>query len=112
MLHDISSYDYKVGLPDNYTKFIPLGNGHIGASVWTSEKDKSEITLLLSATDSFSELGRILKLCKATITIEPNIFEEKQLHILSWMRPLCILIQGRQTSRFILIPVMMYFVFY
>lgn len=75
MLHDISSYDYKAGLPDNYTKFIPLGNGHIGASVWTSKKDKSEITLLLSATDSFSELGRILKLCKATITIEPNIFE-------------------------------------
>ncbi len=82
MKHDISSYDYKAKLPDSYEKFIPIGNGRIGASVWVAEKDTTDIHLLLSATNNFSELGRILKTCKSCISISPNIFNsDSEAHL-------------------------------
>lgn len=76
MKHNISKYDYYADLPDGYEKFIPIGNGRIGASVWTSNDNTSDIHLLLSATNSFSELGRLLKIGKACISISPCVFNE------------------------------------
>ncbi len=82
MKHDISSYDYIAKLPDSYEKFIPIGNGRIGASVWVTAENTTDIHLLLSATDNFSELGRILKTCKSCISISPNIFNsDSETHL-------------------------------
>ena len=75
MKNNISHYDYRAQLPDSYFKFIPLGNGRTGASVWVTAQDTTDIHLLLSATDNFSELGRLLKTCKAYISITPSVFD-------------------------------------
>ncbi|HOD92290.1 MAG TPA: DUF5703 domain-containing protein [Clostridia bacterium] len=77
MNNNISSYDYRTKLFDSYDKFIPIGNGRIGASVWMTMTEKTDINLLLSATNNFSELGRILKTCKSCISISPNVFDSE-----------------------------------
>lgn len=55
----ISYYDFKFkGLMKNAMQSIPIGNGDLGANVWADEK---AIHILLSKTDAFSRLHRLLK---------------------------------------------------
>lgn len=55
----ISQYDFQyTGLMKNAMQSIPLGNGDLGANVWA---DDDAICILLSKTDAFSRLHRILK---------------------------------------------------
>lgn len=55
----ISEYDFKFkGLMKNAMQSIPLGNGYLGANVWA---DENAVHFLLSKTDAFSRLHRLLK---------------------------------------------------
>lgn len=55
----ISEYDFKFkGLMKNAMQSIPLGNGDLGANVWA---DENAVHFLLSKTDAFSRLHRLLK---------------------------------------------------
>ena len=53
---------------------LPLGNGEIGANVWTCGHD---LFVLLSKTDAWSELGRLLKVGLLRIRPEHGCFNEK-----------------------------------
>lgn len=55
----ISQYNFKyTGLMKSAMQSIPLGNGDLGANVWA---DENAVCLLLSKTDAFSRLHRLLK---------------------------------------------------
>jgi hypothetical protein len=49
---------------------MPIGNGDIGANVWQTPDGK--LHLLLSKTDSHSEIGRLLKIGKVDIDFQPS----------------------------------------
>ena len=51
---------------------MPLGNGDIGANVWTEAK--GDILFYLSKTDAWSEVSRLLKLGRVRIRITPSPF--------------------------------------
>lgn len=46
------------GLANSALQSVPIGNGDLGANVWLA---KDGLTLLLSKTDNWSELMRLLK---------------------------------------------------
>lgn len=54
---------------------MPLGNGDIGANVWV--ESNGDLAFYVSKTDSWSEIGRLLKLGKVVVSITPNPFNEK-----------------------------------
>lgn len=55
----VSDYDFSFeGLMNSSMQSIPIGNGDLGANVWAKD---GAIYLLLSKTDAFSELHRLLK---------------------------------------------------
>lgn len=55
----ISKYDFKYkGLMKSAMQSIPLGNGDLGANIWA---DENSVSILLSKTDAFSRLHRLLK---------------------------------------------------
>lgn len=62
---------------------LPLGNGEIGANVWTCGHD---LFLLLSKTDAWSELGRLLKVGLVRIALGNRGFDEKTLYRLDMRR--------------------------
>lgn len=69
----IEDYSFKYsGVMENSGKSLPLGNGDIGVNVWM-ESD-GIIHFLLSKTDSWSELYRILKPAHIVFSIDPNPF--------------------------------------
>lgn len=69
----LSEYSFKYsGVMNDAMQSLPLGNGDIGANVWLSED--GEIHLLISKTDSWSELYRLLKPAHVALNIEPNPF--------------------------------------
>lgn len=55
---------------------MPIGNGDIGANVWM-EPD-GVLSLMLSKTDAWDELGRIIKLGEMRLTLSPNAFHKPQ----------------------------------
>jgi len=57
----------------NSNDSMPLGNGDLGLNVWTEEATGS-ICFYISKTDSWDETGRLLKLSKVRIKLEPNPF--------------------------------------
>ena len=61
------------GIHENAYGSAPLGNGDLGANVWVQ---KEGIFLLLSKTDAWSELGRLLKTGLLNISLTPNPFDE------------------------------------
>jgi len=54
---------------------MPIGNGDIGANVWV--EGNGDLVFYISKTDSWSEIGGLLKLGRVRISISPNPFIEK-----------------------------------
>ena len=52
---------------------MPLGNGDIGLNVWT-EQATGSICFYIGKTDAWDETGRLLKLAKVRVKLEPNPF--------------------------------------
>ena len=50
---------------------MPIGNGTFGANVWLDAK--GDLLLLLSHTDSFSEIERLLKLGRVRVSCDPPL---------------------------------------
>ena len=71
MKNNISHYDYRAQLPDSYLSLY-LWETVEQELRWVTAQDTTDIHLLLSATDN-TELGRLLKTCKAYISITPSV---------------------------------------
>ena len=69
---DNYSFCYK-GFMDDGIKSLPIGNGDIGANVWVSRNGDTHI--LVSKTDAWSELSRLLKVAHIVLKLTPNPFE-------------------------------------
>ena len=54
-------------------KSLPIGNGDIGANVWLSSD--GIVHILVSKTDAWSELSRLLKAAHIAVRLTPNTFE-------------------------------------
>ena len=52
---------------------MPAGNGDIGLNVW-AEEETGSVCFYISKTDSWDETGRLLKLGKVRVKVEPNPF--------------------------------------
>ena len=55
---------------------MPMGNGDIGSNVWVDTL--GTIHFLISKTDAYSEIGRLLKIGQVDVKITPNILDAKQ----------------------------------
>lgn len=72
---DISKYNVRwEGQSENSWGSMPIGNGDIGSNAWVDKK--GDLTLIISKTDSHSEIGRLLKIGKIKISFTPNILSE------------------------------------
>lgn len=60
-----------LGQSSNSSASMPIGNGDIGANVWVNTE--GDLSLLISKTDAFSEIGRLLKIGKIVLRTTPNI---------------------------------------
>ena len=52
---------------------MPIGNGDIGANVWVDSS--GQLQLYISKTDAYSEIGRLLKIGKISISTSPSILD-------------------------------------
>ena len=55
---------------------MPMGNGDIGSNIWVDTL--GTIHFLISKTDTYSEIGRLLKIGQVDVKITPNILDAKQ----------------------------------
>lgn len=70
----IEKYSFQYfGVMDNAMKSLPLGNGEIGANVWVTSD--GGVHLLLSKSDCWSELYRLLKIAHIVVSLKPCPFE-------------------------------------
>jgi len=68
----ISNCDFQyTGIMRNAMQSVPIGNGDLGANVWA---DAEGLSLLLSKTDAWSELHRLLKTGLLKLRLTPNPF--------------------------------------
>jgi len=63
---------------------MPLGNGEVGINLWVEEN--RDLNFYISRSDSFSEIGRLLKVGQVKVAITPNPFVtgakfEQRLHL-------------------------------
>jgi hypothetical protein len=73
-LAELGRTDVVWDLPGNGSKdSMPAGNGDISLNVWT-EGENGSVCFYIGKTDSWDETGRLLKLGKVRIKIEPNPF--------------------------------------
>jgi alpha-L-fucosidase 2 len=56
---------------------IPIGNGETGANVWVDRRGK--VSLLVSRTDAWDEIGRICKLGKISLELSPALTSPMRL---------------------------------
>ena len=71
MLDELDRYNVNWDTPSNRSAgSMPLGNGDISANVWAVEG--GDIVLYIGKTDTWSELGRLLKLGRIRIRLSPN----------------------------------------
>ncbi|MGD0783256.1 MAG: DUF5703 domain-containing protein, partial [Candidatus Aminicenantales bacterium] len=71
-LKELRRFDVAWDRPGNEAKdSMPLGNGDIGLNVWT-EGSTGSLCFYISKTDSWDETGRLLKLSKVRVTLDPN----------------------------------------
>lgn len=69
----IHNYSFKYfGVMDDAMQSLPLGNGDIGVNLWLSKE--GDIHILVSKTDSWSELYRLLKPAHVVLRMNPNPF--------------------------------------
>jgi alpha-L-fucosidase 2 len=72
---DISKYNVRwEGQSENSWGSMPIGNGDVGSNAWVDKK--GDLTLIISKTDSHSEIGRLLKIGKIKISFTPNLLSE------------------------------------
>ena len=67
--------DYSVtwtALGNDHRDSMPVGNGDIGANVWTGPN--GDILLLIAKTDAWSENGQLLKIGQVRLRLSPNPF--------------------------------------
>lgn len=73
-LAELDRYDVVWDRPGTGSKdSMPAGNGDIGLNVWT-EGESGSISFYIGKTDSWDETGRLLKVGKVRVTIDPNPF--------------------------------------
>ncbi len=73
-LGELGRYDVVWDRPGNSSKgSMPAGNGDIGLNVW-AEEGTGSVCFYIGKTDSWDETGRLLKLGKVRVTVEPNPF--------------------------------------
>ena len=73
-LAELRRYDVVWDRPGAGSKdSMPAGNGDIGLNVWT-EGEAGSVCFLIAKTDAWDETGRLLKIGKVRVTIEPNPF--------------------------------------
>ena len=74
----MQDYDFYFDQPmKSGMQSIPLGNGEMGANVWVDEG--GIVKILLSRTDAWSEIYRLLKVGLLELKVTPNPFE-KEVH--------------------------------
>jgi hypothetical protein len=56
----------------NQNDSMPLGNGSLGANVWTTQN--GDLVLLISSPDAWTETGKLVKLNRVRIHLTPNPF--------------------------------------
>jgi len=67
----LNDYDINWTSPGlNSQGSMPIGNGDIGANVWV--EDNGDLVFYISKTDAWSEVGRILKLGRVRVSIQPS----------------------------------------
>lgn len=54
---------------------MPIGNGEVGLNVWT-EAGSGDLCLYIARTDSWSEIGRLLKVGRVRISMTPNLLAD------------------------------------
>jgi len=52
---------------------MPVGNGDLGLNVWT-EEEAGSVCFYIGKTDAWDDTGRLVKIGKVRITVEPNPF--------------------------------------
>ena len=73
-LGELRDYDVVWDRAGNGSKgSMPAGNGDIGVNVW-AEEGTGSVCFYIGKTDSWDETGRLLKLGKVRVKIEPNPF--------------------------------------
>ena len=71
---ELANYDVVWDSPGNDSKgSMPVGNGDIGLNVW-AEADTGSVCFYIGKTDSWDDNGRLLKLSKVKIRLDPNPF--------------------------------------
>ena len=69
----ISDYDISWKTPGKSSKdSMPIGNGDIGLNVWTEKSN--ELVFYVSKTDSWDDIGRLVKIGRVRITFPENSF--------------------------------------
>jgi alpha-L-fucosidase 2 len=69
----VSRYDVTWNTPGtNENDSMPLGNGDLAANVWIEQN--GDIMMLLAKADAWTELGKLVKLGRLRIHLEPNPF--------------------------------------
>ena len=72
-LAELAKYDVQWDTIGGSSKAsMPLGNGDIGLNVWTEEG--GDVCFYIAKTDSWDESGRLLKLGRIRIHLDPNPF--------------------------------------
>lgn len=59
----------------NQNDSMPIGNGSLGANVWTEAN--GDLVLLISSPDAWTETGKLVKLGRVRIRLTPNPFAGK-----------------------------------
>ena len=59
-------------LGTNQNDSMPIGNGSLGANVWTEAN--GDLVLLVSSPDAWTEMGKLVKLGRVRIRLTPNPF--------------------------------------
>jgi alpha-L-fucosidase 2 len=73
-LTELAKYDVVWDRPGSGSKdSMPAGNGDISLNVW-SEKETGSVCFYIGKSDAWDESGRLLKIGKVRIKIEPNPF--------------------------------------
>lgn len=75
MAKTIRDYPFRYrGFMSGAMQSLPIGNGDIGANIWLSEDGR--VHFLLSKTDAWSELYRLLKTAHVVLTADPCPFSD------------------------------------
>lgn len=85
------------GQSENGLGSMPIGNGDIGANVWVDPT--GILNILISKTDAYSEIGRLLKIGKITLKITPNILDATEYTQTLKVQEGVILIEARKGSQ-------------